>query len=207
MTAQTLREEISRRADLVAIAGIIPENARILDLGCGNGAFLKLMKIEKGASVTGVEIDQANIISCVSKGVPVVHADLDEGLKDFSDGSYDYVVLSRTLQAVKRPDQLLTEMLRVGKKGIVSFINLGYFQARLHLLLGKMPVTGTLPDPWYSTPNIHLGTIIDFRQLCEGMGIRIDRELPVAQPGEILAPLAKLLPNTFAQTSVFILGR
>ncbi len=202
-----LREEISRRADLAAIVGIIPDGARILDLGCGNGAFLKLMKLEKKAKVTGVEIDQANIIACALKGVPVIHADLDEGLKDFSDGSYDFVVLSRTLQAVKRPDLLLSEMVRVGKKGIVSFINLGYFQARLHLLLGKMPVTGTLPDPWYSTPNIHLGTIRDFRELCSDMGIRIDRETPVAQPGELLAPLARIMPNTFAQTSIFIISR
>ena len=202
-----LREELAKRSDLSVIANLIPASSRVLDLGCGNGSFLKLIKLEKNAKVAGVEINQDKIIECAAKGVPVIQADLDEGLKDFSDLSFDYVLLSRTLQATKRPDLILSEMLRVGRRGIVSIMNLGYFNARLQLLFGNMPVTQTLPDPWYSTPNIHLGTIADFRSLCNKMSIKIVRELPVTQPDEILAPLAKAFPNTFAQNCVFVIGR
>ncbi len=202
-----LREELSKRPDLSAIAEHIPVQSRVLDLGCGNGSFLKLIKLEKYAKVAGVEICQKKIIECVAKGVPVIHADLDEGLKDFSDQSFDYVLLSRTLQATKRPDLILAEMLRVGRRGIVSFMNLGHYQARLQLLFGNMPETSTLPDPWYSTPNIHLGTIADFRSLCAKMSIKIEKELPVTQSDEILAPLAIKFPNLFAQNCVFVIGR
>jgi len=202
-----LRAELTRRGDLSTIARIIPDGTRILDLGCGAGNFLKLMKLEKNADVTGVEIDQAKIIDCAAKGVPVIQADLDDGLKEFSDQSFDYVILSRTLQATRRPDLLLAEMLRVGRHGIVSIMNVGHLHARFQMLMGRMPITPTLPDPWYSTDNIHLSTIEDFKDLCKVMSIRIERQLPVTQPDESFAWLAKAMPNTFAQNCVFIIRR
>ena len=157
---EKLKQELAKRPDLLAIYKLIPHNARVLDLGCGDGIFLRLLKQEKEAKCLGLELCQESIIECIDNGVPVIHSDLDEGLKFVNNNSFDYVVLSETLQAVNRPDLLINEMLRVGKQGLISFINFGYLPSRIQLLLGgTMPETKTLPNPWYNTPNIHLATI------------------------------------------------
>lgn len=196
---------LSGRRDLAIIADLIPSGASVLDLGCGNGDLLQMLKQDRNIYACGVEVSQDNLLECVRKCVPVIHADLDDGLGDFSDNSFDFVILSRTIQAVRRPDLLLDEMTRVGRQSIVSFLNIGYAPSRLQLTFsGKMPVTKALPYSWYDTPNIHLGTIKDFRRLCADKGMRITKEIPFAPN---LRLLARLWPNLCAPTCVFVIER
>ena len=195
-------EPILSRSDLVMIADMIPENAKVLDLGCGSGRLLRVLKARKNARIMGVELDQEKLIQCMERGVPVIQADLNEPLSLFADNSYDYVVLSRTLQAVQRPDLILQEMLRIGGKGIISIMNFGQLDARMQMLKGHMPVTKRLPLKWYDTPNIHLSTIDDFRKLCCELGFQIEEEIPI--PARF-PRLSKLCPNFFAVGGVFVL--
>ena len=200
-------DTILSRKDLETIASMIPGKSRSLDLGCGSGRLLKFLAQLKEAKVMGVEKEQDKVIECTGRGVPVIQADLNAGLPDFADNSYDFVILSQTLQAVKRPDLLLDEMFRVGKTGIISFLNFGHCSARRQLLFGDMPETKTLPWKWYDTPNIHLATIADFRRLCRQKAIRILREIPLTQDGDPFAFLAGIWPNLFSSTCVFILEK
>ena len=186
-------------------ADLITPKASVLDLGCGNGNLLHILKAEKDIYACGIEIEQKKLIECVNKGVPVIHSDLNDGLDDFQDNSFDFVVLSQTIQAVHRPDKLIEDMVRVGEKVIISFLNIGYFASRFQLTFsGKMPVTDSLPEQWYSTPNIHLATICDFRNLCKDKGVKITNEIPF---GTHLNLLAKCWPNMFAPTCVFIIEK
>lgn len=197
------KRELASRPDLLIIADLIPEGASVLDLGCGNGSLLHLLRCEKNIYGCGVEISQPKILECVKKGVPVLHGNLNNGLNEFTDKSFDFVVLSQTIQAVKRPDELIEEMMRVGRTGLISFMNIGYLTARLQLtFLGRMPVTRTLPDNWYDTPNIHLGTIRDFRDLCKRKNVRIIKEIPFGEKSNFLASCC---PNLFAPTCVFVI--
>jgi methionine biosynthesis protein MetW len=162
----------------------------VLDLGCGGGALLALLIREKSVVGQGVEISPANISQCMGQGVAAIQGDVDEGLADYPDHSFDYVVLNQTLQVVKSPDRVLEEIVRVGRTGIVGFPNFGHWRVRLYLLLrGRMPMTRDLPDPWYSTPNIHLLTIKDFEQLCRDRGIQIVERVLLSERGEIKFPL------------------
>lgn len=208
MTDTIFSEEIQlQRSDLTTIKDMIPKGARILDLGCGSGRLLKALKSLKNAKVMGVEVDEQKILQCAQRGVPVIQANLDEALREFSNNSCDYVILSRTIQAVRHPDTVLSEMLRIGGHGIVSFINFGHVNARIQILLGNMPVTGNLPLSWYDTPNIHPATIADFRDLCKDMGIRISKEIPLSQPEDFLPALAGVWPNLFASNCIFIIEK
>ncbi|MCP3965999.1 MAG: methionine biosynthesis protein MetW [Lentisphaerae bacterium] len=196
-----LKEELAKRQDLVEISKMIESGTRVLDLGCGNGVFLKLLEYEKNVKGLGIEICQQQIIESIATGIPVVHGDLNHDLDFAEDSSFDYVVLSRTLQEVQRPDRLLSEIVRVGKRAIVSFINFGYYKTRFQLMLtGTMPETKNLPYHWYDTPNIHLGTLKDFRMLCKEMDIRILRELPLGNQRKIFT---KVIPNLFAPMCIF----
>lgn len=208
MTDMIMENEIQlQRSDLTLIKDMIPKEASILDLGCGSGRLLKALKLLKNSRVMGVEVDQAKILECAARGVPVIQADLNFALPEFADQSFDYVILSHTLQTVRRPDIVLSEMLRIGKHGIVSFLNFGHVNARVQLLFGNMPVTGHLPLPWYDTPNIHPSTIADFRALCNEKKIDIVKEIPLAQRGDFLPLLADIWPNLFASNCIFILGK
>ena len=163
------------RPDLEIICKWIKPNTRILDLGCGDGTLLTHLKKTRNVTGYGLEINEANILYCIANGVKVIQTNLDEGITEFFDeNSFDYVVMTQTLQAIQYPEKLLDEMLRIGKEGIVTFPNMAYWKNRLQLSLGgRMPVTRTLPNEWFDTPNIHLCTIHDFEDLCRARSIKI----------------------------------
>ena len=162
-----------QRADFAAIAGWIRMSSSVLDLGCGDGNLLKYLRETRRVTGYGVEIDDGSVLSCVRNGVNVIQSDLEHELSEFADGSFDYVILSQTLQAVRHSESVVREMLRVGREGIVTFPNFGYWRNRLQVAAGRMPVSDNLPYEWFETPNIHLCTIADFERFCAGRGVRI----------------------------------
>jgi methionine biosynthesis protein MetW len=177
------------RPDFDAIAGWIRPGAHVLDLGCGDGSLLRFLSETRKASGYGVEIDDARIIASVRNGVNVIQSDLESGLSGFDSGSFDYVILSQTLQAVRHTQRIVQDMLRVGREGIVTFPNFGYWRHRLQTLAGRMPVSRELPYQWYDTPNVHLFTIADFEAFCAGHGVRIlDRAVLTGGQRQRLAP-------------------
>ena len=153
---------IESRPDFAAIAAWIPEGASVLDLGCGDGSLLRYLNETRKMRGYGVEISDANIEACIPNDVNVIQSDLESGLSGFENQSFDFVILSQTLQATRHTEPLMKEMLRVGREGIVSFPNFGYWKNRLQVLLGNMPVSDELPYQWYDTPNVHLCTLHDF---------------------------------------------
>jgi len=193
---------MSLRIDLQIISDWIPDGARVLDLGCDNGALLKHLQ-QRNVSGYGLEIDNTKFTDCINAGVNVIQADLDQGLPQFADQSFDYVILSQTLQAMKRPDFLLEEIARVGKQAIITFPNFGHWQCRLQLSLGgHMPVSRTLPNDWYNTPNIHLCTVQDFEKLCADKHISVlSRSIVNHAHKDTLG--TRLLPNLFGQIALY----
>jgi methionine biosynthesis protein MetW len=161
------------RPDYAAIAGWVRAGARVLDLGCGDGSLLAYLHERRGVTGYGVEIDDERVLACAERGVSVIQGDLERGLSDFEDRSFDYVILSQTLQAVRNSDRIVGEMLRVGREGIVTFPNFGYWKNRLQVAAGRMPVSENLPYQWFNTPNVHLCTLADFEEFCAERGIRI----------------------------------
>ena len=161
------------RADFAAIAESIATGASVLDLGCGDGTLLRYLKETRGTTGYGVEIDDAGVLACVKNGVSVLQSDLERGLSGFEDDSFDYVVLSQTLQAMKNSEIIIREMLRVGREGIVTFPNFGYWKNRLEVLKGRMPVSENLPYEWFNTPNVRLCTVADFERFCAERDITI----------------------------------
>lgn len=196
------------RSDLKIIAGWIPEGARVLDLGCGDGSLLDHLQSAKRVTGYGLEIDPDNISACIRRGVNVVEQDLNvKGLANFSHHHFDMAVMTQALQAVKHPDLMLDEMLRLSKECIITFPNFAYWRLRLFLLLkGRMPMSKTLPYTWYDTPNIHLCTFRDFEALCQEKGIRILRRAVVNSQHETPA-LARLWPNWFGQIALYQVTR
>lgn len=172
----------AKQADHAGIAGMIRRNSTILDLGCGDGGLLARLAADSGTTGLGVDINLNNLIAALEKGIDVFHVDIDEGLDMIPDHAYDYAVLSQTLQVVRKPREVLHEMLRIAREGIVSFPNFGCWTNRLHLaFIGRMPMSRTLPFEWYDTPNIHLATWRDFAQLCKHDGIGIASVIPIAE--------------------------
>lgn len=197
------------RADLAIIAEWIKPGTSILDLGCGNGILLKHLRDNHQVRGIGLEINENNIESCISDNLNIIQADLNDGLQAyFSDGSFDYVIMSQTLQATKNPEILIEEMLRVGHEGIVTFPNMAYWRGRLQLGLGGyMPVTKSLPNNWYNTPNIHLCTLQDFEALCHERGIRILQRTVVDYTHSRSTLLMSLFPNLFGEIAIYRFAR
>ncbi len=189
---------INTRPDFAAIARWIPEGASVLDLGCGDGSLLRYLAETRKVRGYGVEIDDQNIVACIKNGVNVIQSNLESGLSGFEDHAFDYVVLSQTLQATRHTEPLVREMLRVGREGIVSFPNFGYWKARLNVLRGQMPVSDVLPYQWYDTPNVHLCTLDDFEMFCDKYQISILERRVMTEGNEI-----GLLPNLFGATAMY----
>jgi methionine biosynthesis protein MetW len=183
---------VTLRSDFAAIAGWVSMGSRVLDLGCGDGSLLKYLGDSRRVTGYGVEIDDERVLSCVKNGVNVVQGDLERGLSEFENGSFDYVILSQTLQAVRNSERVVADMLRVAREGIVTFPNFGYWKNRLQVLAGRMPVSDNLPYQWHDTPNVHLCTIADFERFCGDFGVRI-LERKVLTNGRPVGALPNLL--------------
>ncbi len=192
------------RGDLRLVASLVPEGSKVLDLGCGDGALLSHLRESRGCVVRGVELSREGIASCVEQGIPVVQADLDGGLADLASASFDTVILSQTLQVVRRPDRVLGEMLRVGRTGIVSFPNFAHWKVRGYLAFGgRMPVSRAIPYPWYDTPNIHHTTVKDFRNLCDIIGANVLDEIALVSAADSVKRVS-VMPSLRAETAVVV---
>ena len=189
--------------DHLVILNLIKPQSSVLDLGCGNGDLLYLLIKENKARVQGIEIDDQEIYKCVAKGLNVFHGDVDSGLAEFNDRSFDYVVLNQSMQQILHVDKVLTDALRVGKKVIVGFPNFAHYKSRLQMFFqGKAPVTEALPYQWYETPNLHFLSILDFKKYCRAKEINIERSVCIGENHKIL-----FLRNLFAQVGIFLISK
>ena len=198
----------SIRKDWNLIESLINNKSRILDVGCGEGDLIKQLQENLNANVHGIEKSQDMAIKGIARGLNITHGDAEKDLSQYSNQSFDYVILSQTLQAMMDPKKILIELLRVGSKAIVSFPNFGHWKIRLQLLLwGKMPITEGLPYSWYDTPNIHFFTLKDFENLCEEMNIVIERSIGLTNRGKQFSINASILPaNMITHEAIFLLS-
>jgi methionine biosynthesis protein MetW len=197
------------RVDLLVVKDMVAPKTRVLDIGCGDGTLLRMLAEERGVDARGMELSQRGVNDCVAKGLSVIQGDADLDLADYPDDSFDYVILSQTLQATRNPRRVLEQMLRIGKRAIVSFPNFGHWRIRLQIMFaGRMPITENLPLAWYETPNIHFCTIRDFVALVDEVDAQIDRAVALNSSG---APMRVNAPwwvwNMFGEQAVFLLER
>ena len=208
MTAATPKKqafvrELLGRSDYAIIGEIVEPKTRVLDLGCGEGELLQWLAENKGVDARGVEIAGAKVQRAIARGVSVFQSDIDEGLADYPDQAFDYVILSQTLQETRHPRQVLREMLRVGRRGIVAFPNFGHWRMRLAMLLsGRAPRTSLFPYEWYESPNIHLLTVHDFEDLARVEGWTVERRYFLAGHRKMT-----VMPNVTAEVAVFLVRR
>ena len=191
------------------ISNFIDKNTRVLDVGCGDGTLMEFLKNNKEIDIRGIEISKNNVQKCFAKGLTVIEGDAEKDLVQFPDGSFDFVILSQTLQAFLSPETVIKELLRVGKKAIVTVPNFGFWKVRLHLLIkGTMPITRNLPDEWYNTPNLHMCTIKDFFNFCYNRQIKLDKVL--AMHNEKIVSINDInlnIKNLTAELGIFLIER
>jgi methionine biosynthesis protein MetW len=196
------------RVDLQLIADMIEPGSRVLDVGCGDGTLLEYLAHFKQVDGRGVEISQAGVNACVSRGLSVVQGDADTDLKDYPTNAFDYVVLSQTLQATRHPRAVLEDLARIGRRAIVSFPNFGHWRVRWHLAAhGRMPETELLPARWYETENIHFCTIADFIALCDDLAVDVERAIAITANGAPQRIHSLRLANLFGEQALFLLKR
>ena len=191
------------------IADLVEKNARVLDVGCGDGILMEFLKNNKKIDIRGIEISKKNVQTCIGKGLIVIEGDAEKDLIQFPNSSFDFVILSQTLQAFLNPEAVINELLRVGKKAIVTVPNFGFWKVRLHLLIkGTMPITKNLPDEWHNTPNIHMCTIKDFFNFCNDRQIKLYKSL--ALHNEKTSPISNLnlnIKNLSAELGIFLIEK
>jgi methionine biosynthesis protein MetW len=199
----------SLRKELLRIAEMVPASSRVLDVGCGSGDLLEHLAQTKGADARGIELSQAGVNACVAKGLSVIQGDADTDLAEYPSGTFDFAILSQTIQATRKPREVLTQLLRIGRRVIVSFPNFGFWKVRLKLALtGRMPRTGALDYAWHETPNIHLCTIADFVALTREIGAQVERALAVEEGGEVRElSTPGYWDNLTAEGAIFLLTR
>ena len=196
------------KKEFKVIADLLPNNTRVLDVGCGDGSLMNFLVKEKDIEVRGLELEKQNVQECIYKGLPVIQGNAETELYQFPNQSFDYVVLSQTLQAFYNPDKVLKELLRIGKSVIISIPNFGYWKVRTSLLFfGKMPMTKTLPNSWYNTPNLHMCTIKDLFNYCDEKSIKIQKVIGVNEDKISLIKKSNLeIKNFFSKLGIFLIG-
>ena len=193
------------RVDYEVIESLIEPNSSVLDIGCGDGALLANLIADKNIKGEGIELDEKLVLDCVTRGLPIIQHDIEEGLENYADKSYDYIILSQTLQTVKNTEKVLSELMRVGKKVIVSFPNFAHWRCRLQLLLtGKAPVTKQLPYQWYNSSNIHCLSLKDFEQFCKKLHVKVEKKIPLAKAS--FSPV-KFASNMFAEQVIYVTSK
>jgi methionine biosynthesis protein MetW len=200
---------VPARVDHLLIAEMVRPGARVLDVGCGDGELLSLLEAERDVDGRGIELSQSNVNLCVAKGLSVIQGDADHDLTNFPDASFDYAILSQTLQATRRPRHVLEQLLRIGRHAVVSFPNFGHWRVRLHLLAyGRMPVTANMPETWYETANIHYCTIKDFLALCQTVQADVKRSVALNAYGKSIGlGLPYSWQNLIGEQAVFLLTK
>ena len=198
-------KNLKMKKEFKVIADLLPNNTRLLDVGCGDGSLMDLLYKKKNIEVRGLELNQINVQQCIHKGLPVIQGNAETELHQFPDQSFDFVVLSQTLQAFYNPEKVLRELLRIGKSVIISIPNFGYWKVRVHLLMkGTMPITENLPNEWYDTPNLHMCTIKDFVNFCKNRNIKLDNSISLNGRKESSIRSNNLnLQNFFSELGIF----
>ena len=201
-------KDLKMKKEFKVIADLLPNNTRVLDVGCGDGSLIRLLNEEKQIEVRGLELNQENVQECIHKGLPVIQGNAETELHQFPDKSFDYVVLSQTLQAFYEPEKVLRNLLRIGKSVVISIPNFGFWKVRIKLLFfGEMPVTKTLPNTWYNTPNLHMCTIKDLFNFCDEKKIIIKKAVGVNENKTSIIKKSNLeIKNLFSKVGIFLIG-